>query len=57
MTMTKTKKPDSLKDLGIKFWQVAEDENLKKICNNYNIFPNYIFLRYCPPTSNNDSVI
>ena len=30
------------KDLGIKFWQVAEDENLKKICNNYNIFPNYI---------------
>ena len=30
------------KDLGIKFWQVAEDENLKKVCNNYNIFPNYI---------------
>ena len=29
-------------DLEIKFWQVAEDEKLKKICNNYKIFPNYI---------------
>jgi HAD superfamily hydrolase (TIGR01459 family) len=30
------------KDLGIKFWQVAEDEKLNKICNSYKIFPNYI---------------
>jgi HAD superfamily hydrolase (TIGR01459 family) len=30
------------KELGIKFWQVAEDEKLNKICNNYKIFPNYI---------------
>jgi HAD superfamily hydrolase (TIGR01459 family) len=30
------------KDLGIKFWQVAEDKKLNKICNNYKIFPNYI---------------
>ena len=29
-------------DLGIKFWQVAEDEKLNKICNSYKIFPNYI---------------
>ena len=30
------------KQLGIKFWEVAENEKLNKICNNYNIFPNYI---------------
>ena len=29
-------------DLGIKFWQVAKDENLKTICNNYKIYPTYI---------------
>ena len=30
------------KQLGIKFWEVAENEKLNKICNNYNLFPNYI---------------
>jgi HAD superfamily hydrolase (TIGR01459 family) len=30
------------KELGIKFWEDAENDKLNKICNNYNIFPNYI---------------
>ena len=30
------------KQLGIKFWEVAENDKLNKICNNYNVFPNYI---------------
>jgi len=31
-----------VKELDIEFWQNPDEDKIKKICNNYKIFPNYI---------------